>query len=251
LIQKTDVALTIKGITCYILAFTGFALWHSMQSWIGLVVAIISASLFSTLEEDFAPGNKLQSVSVRISKRSRMVFRQLADLPYDDVYRLTMRSLPKQILSSGFTSKFFKYGLLIMLLWPVLFMIIRIFTEALSYRVLLYSEMTLVIFIILNVSLYRVSSLRYFFPADARRFVPQAHVKMARIVSLLWILLAGTIALHFVLHNQYILFATGAIAIIIFRASLVKRTSSPEDPDQKAQLIVYVQKQFSTEQRQQ
>lgn len=247
MLQKSDTSITTKGTSCYILAFTGFVLWHSMQSWIGLVVAIIAAALVTTLEEDFATGNKLQSVPFRASKRKRMVFRQLDQLPYDDVYRMAMRNVPRQILSSGVTGKLFKYGLLILLVWPVLFMIVRIFTDAVPYDVLLYSELALVITIAINVSMYRMCSLRYFFPAEARRFVPPAHVRIARMVSFLWILLAGSVALHFIFQNQFVLIATGLVVFTIFRTSLMKRTPSTEDPDQKAQLLVYVQKQFSAQ----
>jgi len=251
MLQRQDTTLTIKGVAYYLIAFTGFFLWHSTQSWIGLIASIISGGLFAVLEDGFAPGNKLQAVPVTVSKRSRTIFRQLEQLPYDDVYRLTMRSLPRQILSSGITAKIFKYGLLVMLVWPVLFMIIRLFTDAATYRLLLYTEMAIVICIILSISLYRIAGLRYFFPADARHFVPAEHVKTAQVVSSLWILLVASIALHFVLHNELILLATGLLAAAIFRISLKKRTTSPEDTDRKAQLLVYVRNNISPQEHRQ
>lgn len=250
MLQRGDASLAVKGTVYYVVTFAGFAVWHVMHSWIGLIIAIIATSLFAALADDFATGVKAQAVPTRRPKRRRTVIRQLEELPYDDIYRMAMRSLPKQILSSGITSSLFRYGLLAMVAWPVLFMIVRIFTDVLPYSVLLYTEMSLAVFIVLNVSLYRMSSLRYFFPAAARRFVPDAHVKTARLISFLWFMLAASMALHIFLNNPYVLIATGALIVTIFRVSIRKSTPMQESADRKTQLLVYVREQLSTKQGQ-
>jgi len=253
--QKYDRSHTIKGILLYLVTFAALFYWHIDRSWAALVVAFISGGVFSLHDESFAPGTKIKTVEFKSARKKKNgqangVFAvPLEEIPYEYLYRLGMHAGARRVVNSLVKPKVGGFGFLFILLFPLGFLLLRAFTDAIPYIVLLYVEMAAVICILFIMSVYELFNLKIFYPAAVREFIPSAHLRSALYFYTLWLLLFGCIAAHFWTQNFYLLLGAGAIIVVLIvsgvrllkaRNHRAKEDLKTGDAEKKERLVAYL-----------
>jgi uncharacterized membrane protein len=249
MLQKYDRSRTLKGIAYYVITFAAFAVWHTQKSWIALVVAFISATLFTLLDESFAPGTGIKTVQYKTTRRKKAPDApiQFAMAPYESLYGLAVCPGLRRFTQALLKTDLLKYGFRSIAIFPILFLLVWIFADV-PYRFLLYCEMIPVILLLFIYTLQPALGLKVFFPAAAREFVPSAHARRSVKIMVVWALLFAVIAAHFVLQNYYMLIALVVIIpLLVLYALLRKQIPENGDPEKKERLIAYLNARLSIE----
>ncbi len=253
--QKYDRTTTIKGIILYLVTFVALFFWHIDRSWIALIVAFVSGGLFSLHDESFAPGTRIKTVEYKSSRKKKngqsngMFAVPFEEIPYEYLYRLGMHAGARRIVNGMVKPKVGGFGFLFILLFPLCFLLLRAFTDAVPYIVLLYVEMGAVICILFIMSIYELFNLKIFYPSAVREFIPSAHLRSGIYFHTLWLLLFGCVAAHFWTQNFYLLLGVAAIIAVIIvsgvrllktRNHRAKEVLKNEDAEKKERLVAYL-----------
>jgi|GEM_PF-2760202 len=248
--QKYDHASTIKGIILYVVTFAAFIFWHTAHSWIALVTTFISGGLFS-VHGDAVLGSNIKTVVFKSSrkKKTNTTVIPFEQVPYDYLYRFGMHAGVRRVSDMLVKPRVVSFGLLFIVTFPLCFLLLRAFTDAIPYMVLLYAEMAVAICVLFTLSAFELFNLKIFYPSAIREFIPAARVRTGISFHLLWILLLASIAAHFWTQNSNILYGIGAIMVTMVvltvrvgrkRNISEKEEVKPGNAEKRERLVAYL-----------
>lgn len=246
-LQKVDRAMAIRGVICYVLAFAAFFVWHYQHSWIALIVYFVAGGIFAVYGESFPTGYETKSIPYRSVRRkkgqpagnTKMV--ALEDAPFELMLQLARYRWVGRVLQQLVKPKIAGRLLVLILVYPLVLFVARIFTDAISYNVIMYGELLIICVFIFTLSASRLFNLKVFYPKPAREFVPGAYVRRTLVLWSVWTLLVASAVLRFYIHSGYEFAGIGVAVVLLFFTSVSRLKTSPdEEAAKKPGLLAYL-----------
>jgi tetratricopeptide (TPR) repeat protein len=253
-LQKKDVSMAVRAMIAMILMIAACCVWHYMKSFIALFVAFSATAYFVLLQEKFPSGTSLNAFTIPKPRRKKQEEAQMSittvpleQVSYDMLYRAMRRYFPgKDLVATIATGRSLLYGFLFVLIYPLVFLTMKMSGIDLSYKVLVIPEFIALFVLQFPFMMGTIANLPVFFPAGARRFIPGSARRNAYLRLLLALLLAGSFVAWLVLDNAHVLWASGLLMFLMVRSifSIGKKkeaaTVADERTPSKEELIAYI-----------
>lgn len=253
-LQKQDIRLAIKGLIAFFVMLAGFLFWHYTKSYVGLVAAVLTAGYFSVLIDDFSDGQKLRAFGIPKPKsanksdiekiQTRTI--QLEEASYYALYQVLRKKYPGQNQIPRFALKFLKYGALFLILYPILFMILRASNVSIDYKFLVLPEIGVLFFAQFFFSLLYIDDIPFFYPPAARRFIPRGSSYAAYMMSITQVLLIASLILWLTIDNALILLASALFFVVVLRIIFTAKKKVSVVGLSKEELIDYIKHNHQT-----
>lgn len=255
-LQKKDIRMAVRGMIAMTIMVAACFIWHYMKSFVALGAAFFATAYFVVLLDKFSDGRSLPGFAIPKPKRKKeetqkteMTTIPLEQVPYQTLYHVLRRDFPgKKLLGKLVAGSTLLYGLLFIVVYPLIFLTLKWSGVLMSYKILVIPELTALFVMQLPFMMSQISDIPVFFPSGARRFIPRSARSRAYLRLLVAVLFIGSVAAWLVLDNAHVLWACGLLLFMMVRSifSLKKTKTVAFEGDgttpSKEDLIEYIRK---------